>query len=123
MYICACLKSPGPAPWVHGGVPDRLLKRKAAGEFEKKKFSVGGFLSEGLDMAKQVVGDVQNQFLEDGDDNMDLYREKEMAVAFENPLNDACNDEPAARSGGLLASWPTRIQVYDDPSFAFEREE
>ena len=46
--------------------------------------------------------------------DMDLYREKEMEVSFENPLND----EPAASSGGPLASRPTSIQVSDDPSFA-----
>ena len=109
MYICACLKSPRPAPWVHGGVPDRLLKRKAAGEFEKKKFSVRGFVSEGLEMAKQIVGDVQNQSLEDSDDDIDVYREKEMEVPFENLLND----ESTASSGGPLASRPTSIQVSD----------
>ena len=115
MYICACLKPPAP----HGAIPDKLLKQKVAGEFEKKKFFVGGFVSEGLEMAKQIVGDVQNQFLEDSDDDMDLYREKEMKVAFENPLNG----ELAASSGSPLASRPTSIQVSDGPSFAFEREE
>ena len=43
MYICACLKPPAP----HGAIPDKLLKQKVAGEFEKKKFSVEGFVSEG----------------------------------------------------------------------------